>query len=131
MKKMLALLAATLGFTLVSLSVAGAVTQNSIVPIENQKFETTLVALDRSTAGAYEGTLNLTISPDGIVQGWFRDDERSGLRTVTGGVDGDQIWLDIGATRELHISGSYRNGVIVGYTFLNQNYRFEAVPTTL
>jgi hypothetical protein len=130
MKKMLVMFAAVLGFSLGSLGFAGAETQGTVVPIENQKFDTTLVALDRSTAGAYEGTLDLTISADGLVQGWFRDDERSVLQTVTGGVDGDEIWLDIGARHDLHVTGTYRNGVIIGYTFLGQNYRFVATPAT-
>jgi hypothetical protein len=130
MKKTLLLLAATLGLTLGSLGTAGAVGhQGPIVPIDNQKFETSLVAVDRPTGGAFEGTLNLTISADGIVSGWFRDDGRSSLRTVTGGVEGDQIWLEIGSRQAFHIDGTYRNGVIVGYTHLDQNYEFEAKPT--
>jgi len=131
MKKSLLLLAAILGFSLGSLGMAGAAThQGPVVSVDNQKFDTSLVALDRPAGGAYEGTLNLSISPDGIVYGWFRDD-RSELRTVTGGLDGDQIWLDIGSRNPLHISGTYRDGIIVGYAHLDQTYEFDAKPNAI
>jgi hypothetical protein len=66
--------------------------------------------VDRYGVGEYDGTLSLTVYPSGIVQGYYRPDD-GGYRTVTGGVDGKTIWLDIGSGfRPLHVSGTFQNG---------------------
>ena len=78
--------------------------------------------------GVYEGTLNLNISPDGIVTGTYRPNDEE-YRQVTGGLTGDQIWLDIGFFGHLHIAGKLDNGKIVATTFLHdETYSFQAVP---
>ncbi len=81
--------------------------------------------------GRYDGTLVLTISPDGIVNGTYRPWGEGNFRTVTGGTDGSRIWLDIGYLGRLHIEGTYANGKIVGSTFIaDQPFTFSAAPTT-
>ena len=67
---------------------------------------------DRYHAGEYDGLLRLRISPDGIVQGTYQPSD-GGIESVTGGLDGKQIWLDIGnGIHALHVTGTFRNGVL-------------------
>ena len=68
---------------------------------------------DRYHAGAYEGRLALTIYPNGIVQGTYLPSD-GGVRNVTGGLAGTNIWLDIGMMGQLHFSGTFKNGVLDG-----------------
>jgi hypothetical protein len=62
-------------------------------------------------AGEYAGTMNLTVYPNGIVQGNYRPSD-GGTRIVTGGITGTNIWLDIGLDHSLHLSGTFKNGVL-------------------
>jgi hypothetical protein len=132
MKKTIAIAAVALGLLLGSLGVARAANgQGVAVPLENQKFDTTMTASDRVSAGAFEGTLFLNISKDGIVQGSYRQADSSGLRDVTGGLDGDKIWLQIGERGGMHITGTYIDGIVVGYTYhRGQSFKFVARPRT-
>jgi len=46
-----------------------------------------------------------------------------------GGRDGDQVWLDIGRTGRLHVSGTLQNGAITGGAFderTHETYKFTA-----
>jgi hypothetical protein len=64
-------------------------------------------------AGEYDGVLAMTVFPDGTVQGTYREVDTGNFREVTGGVTGDQIWLDIGgAMRDTRLTGTFRNGVL-------------------
>jgi hypothetical protein len=91
-------------------------------------------------AGAYVGTLNLNIGKDGAISGYYRPSDSGMFRTVTGGLSGDQIWLDLGYGGP-HITGTLRDGKIVGYTPYmqavsdfdgpsGQPYKFTATPET-
>jgi hypothetical protein len=51
------------------------------------------------------------------------------MRSVVGGVTGQNIWLEIGDEHAIHVDGTYQHGTIVGYTYLDQQYKFEATPT--
>ncbi len=79
-------------------------------------------------AGAFVGELHLVIGKDGIVSGFYRPEDGVQIRTVTGGVTGDKIWLNLGAFGS-HIDGTLKNGTIVGYTYSDQLYKFTAVPS--
>ena len=64
-------------------------------------------------AGEYDGTLRLTIYPNGIASGSFQNADSGAPRTVSGGVSGTQIWLDIGgAMHSVHLTGTFKDGVI-------------------
>lgn len=92
-----------------ALPVASRAATTSSAPPQSYTLHTQLS--DRFHAGAFVGTLVMTIYPSGIVQGTYRPDD-GGYRTVTGGVSGDQIWLDIGMERPLHVTGTFKNGVL-------------------
>lgn len=82
-------------------------------------------------SGAYEGVLHLTFQPGGIVNGWYRPVDVGQPRNVTGGLDGNKLWLDLGESGLHDIQSTYENGKIVGSTYLvNQTYTFVATPTT-
>ena len=99
--------AALLAGTAFPLAARAATTTTA--PPAHYRFETRLAG--RFSAGAYGGTLTLTIYPNGILQGLYRPDDGS-YRTVTGGLDGQNIWLDIGAMGRLHLTGTFANGVL-------------------
>jgi hypothetical protein len=83
---------------------------------------------DRYGAGEYQGLLSLTIYPSGIVQGLYRPSD-GGFRTVTGGIDGKNIWLDIGMTRPLHLTGTFSGGTLDTTAAIpsSDTYSFQAV----
>jgi hypothetical protein len=69
---------------------------------------------DRYHAGQYEGRLALTIYPNGIVQGTYLPSD-GGVRDVSGGLTGTNIWLEIGTVggmRQLRLTGTFKNGVL-------------------
>jgi hypothetical protein len=64
-------------------------------------------------AGEFDGILAMTIYPGGIVQGTYWLADQGSFRTVSGGLSGDRIWLDLGGTSDaMHVSGTFRDGVL-------------------
>jgi len=78
------------------------------------RFQTTLQP--QYEAGVYTGTMRLTLDPNGVVTGFYTSDDTGRPLVVTGGFDGNNLWLDIGS--QYRISGTYRNGRIDGTTQL-------------
>ena len=64
-------------------------------------------------AGEVDGILLLTVSPDGIVQGNYRPQDGN-FRTVSGGLDGRKIWLDIGSFGRFRVIGTFEHGILKG-----------------
>jgi hypothetical protein len=94
--------------------------------IGNLTFTTTLVSVDHP-AGAIDGTLRLTIGAGGTILGYYRGVDSGTFRQVSGGLDGDRIYLNISGLPPM--TGIYENGTIVGYTLLhNDTNRFTALP---
>lgn len=83
-----------------------------------------------SVSVPWTGTLQLTINPDGIIQGYYHPaGDETAFIPVTGGRNNDRIWLDIGNRGRLHIEGTLHNGVITGSAFnddSSQPYDFSA-----
>jgi hypothetical protein len=77
--------------------------------------------------GEYDGRMTLTLNSNGIVNGTYIPDS-GGPRVVTGGFNGDQVWLDFGFMGKLHMTGKFKNGRrIVGHVFIGtKEYRFIA-----
>jgi hypothetical protein len=80
-------------------------------PSHRYQLETRMVS--QYEAGEYDGTLALTVYPNGIVQGNYRPQDGN-IRTVTGGLDGRNIWFDIGPSGRFRIIGTFENGVLKG-----------------
>ena len=65
-------------------------------------------------AGSFDvGRLDLVISSEGVVSGHFRPLDGN-VQIVTGGLEGNRIWLDLGASPHRRIVGTYENGRIAG-----------------
>jgi hypothetical protein len=92
-----------------------------------QKYTLETRLTDRYHAGEYDGTLNLAVYPSGIVQGTFRPSD-GGVRTVTGGMSGTDIWLDIGWQHPLRLTGTLKDGVLQAVANIPgpDTYTFEA-----
>ncbi len=67
---------------------------------------------DEYHAGENDGSLALTVYPNGIIQGTYRDLDSGGFKQVTGGLGrGDRVWLDVGnGVNPVHLTGTFRNG---------------------
>lgn len=86
-----------------------------------------MIALYGSPA-PYTGSLRLTVSPDGIVRGYYFPADMSAMYVpVVGGETGDRIWFDIGNSGSVHIDGRVKDGVIVGTAFDRDNGQFSFV----
>jgi hypothetical protein len=67
------------------------------------------------SGGAYTGRLHLTVSPDGIVNGWYMPESEGGVLAVTGGKDGDNLWFELGNRGAVRIDATMQeDGRIVG-----------------
>jgi hypothetical protein len=80
-------------------------------PSHRYQLETRMVS--QYEAGEFDGTLALTVYPNGIVQGQYRPLDGN-FRTVTGGLDGRNIWFDIGPSGRFRIIGTFENGILKG-----------------
>ncbi len=85
-------------------------------------YNTTLTP--RYGVGEYAGTLRIRISPAGIVNGFYQNDQGQ-VSPVTGGVRGAQIWFDVASGHRLHVNGTLQKNQIVGYS-LQRSYAFTA-----
>jgi len=114
---------------------AGAVGQP---PGDLMTYHTAFVQQSPNGAGQIEGTMHLRIAADGKIQGDYRPGGGR-LFDVVGGLTGEKIWLNIGYTRVIHLTGTYENGKIVGYTYIDEPnaavlpnvpriYEFDATP---
>ncbi|HLJ83630.1 MAG TPA: hypothetical protein VKT51_05600 [Candidatus Eremiobacteraceae bacterium] len=67
------------------------------------------------TAGEYDGKLQLSISPDGIISGYYIPEYDGSFVPVTGGEQNGSYWLDIAGSTDLHIYGRVdTDGSLVG-----------------
>jgi len=64
--------------------------------------------------GEYDGALQLRVSPDGIVSGYYRPDANPRFIPVSGGIAGDRFWIELGnfGGHSLRFSGTFKNGTI-------------------
>lgn len=104
--------AATAGL-LAAIALPLAAPAASIVPAQPHTYHLQTRLFDRYGVGEYDGALTMTVSPDGIVGGTYRDLDAGAIRTVTGGLQPDgHIWLDIGGAHPLRLSGTFQNGAL-------------------
>jgi hypothetical protein len=83
-------------------------------------------------AGEIDGRLTLRVSPDGIVQGEYRNYDVGGLKPVAGGLNGDRIWFTIGLENQVRVVGTLRDGVLHGIVQKPgiATITFDSVPAT-
>jgi hypothetical protein len=78
----------------------------------------------------WNGTLKITINPDGIIQGYYHPAYEVSFIPVTGGRNGDSVWMDIGSRGRIRVNGTLQNGKIVGSAYdqnSNTPYKFIAI----
>jgi len=78
----------------------------------------TRIILQRPQAGEFDGTMQLRVTSDGIVSGYYRPDNGRFI-AVTGGVSDTTFWLDIGSLGPdaLHFTGTFNDGHIDAAAF--------------
>ncbi len=89
-----------------------AVTTTSTQAV-HENFNTTISPL-WGFGAPWSGTLQLTVTPDDIINGYYRPADTGAFVPVTGGRNGDEVWFDIGARGRTHVQGTLHNGTIVG-----------------
>jgi hypothetical protein len=141
MNKAIYKLAATTGAIAIAASVMTASAVTLARAAATQKaYTTTLTEVMPSPLGyAWTGTLKLTVSPEGIVHGWYIPDAEASFIPVTGNLKHAKLWLDVGMDGSLQINADmHRNGKLVGsatdlstaHFGIPVTYKFEANPTT-
>lgn len=100
--------AIALGAAIAAPTIASAAVSGSLPPVRYQ-MQTSF--RDDRHPGEIAGNLALLVYPSGIVSGYYIPQDGQ-PRNVTGGVDGQNIWLDIGGIDSLHLSGTLKNGTL-------------------
>lgn len=94
-------------------------------------YQTTFVK-DYGPAIPYTGgTLRLTLTKDGYINGYFMPPDTVAAINVVGGRNGSTVWFDIGnGARTTHVTGTLQGNQIIGYATEpnGAQYRFTAVP---
>jgi hypothetical protein len=68
-----------------------------------------------SAPGEFDGTLKLTVTADGIVNGYYFPADEGTIVPVVGGEQNGQYWMDIGGNTRLHIYAKLgKDGSLVG-----------------
>jgi hypothetical protein len=86
---------------------------------------------DTRTPGAFLGRMTLNVYPSGIVNGFYFPDNGQ-VRDVTGGLNGDKVWLNIGGVDSLRLNGTLKDGVLKTTAFIPgpDTWLFESSNTT-
>lgn len=96
------------------------------------RYATTMTGL-YGNYGPLSGSLTLRIYNDGIVQGTYATYDGPQFIPVTGGLNGNNIWFDIGMQGRIHVDARIqRNGRIVGSAIARNliQYSFVAQPVS-
>lgn len=108
-------------------AVAGATTAVSSQPV-HVEYSTSMSPLI-GFGYPWTGRLQLTLNPDNIISGYYRPADNNEYVPVTGGRNGDNVWLDIGTSGRIHVTGKLQNGVINGTAYDQRShdaYKFSA-----
>jgi hypothetical protein len=92
------------------LPVAASAETQAAPPTLPHAYYLNVVSSQEFNAGEYDGTMRLTVNPDGIINGTYQSTDQGGPKNVTGGLESNgRVWLDIGRT---HLVGTFVNGVL-------------------
>jgi hypothetical protein len=101
-----------------ALPVAASAETQAAPPALPQAYYLNVVSSQEFNAGQYDGTMRLTVNPDGIINGTYQSTDQGGPKVVAGGVSPNgRVWLDIG---RMHLVGTFVNGVL--HTTSNEPY---------
>lgn len=83
--------------------------------------------------GEYTGRMTLRFYANGVVNGTYRDEFAGNIKTVSGGVSGNKLWLSFGMKGKHQFSGTIEKDGTVKGTLTNWRgpnvYAFSAVPS--
>ncbi len=109
-------------------AISQAATTQPVTPVQTT-YQTSLEPIG-GLGAPWTGNLQITIHPDGIIQGYYHPAGDSiAFIPVTGGRTGDHVWLDIGRMGRLHVQGILKNDAITGTAIdesSNEGYDFTA-----
>jgi hypothetical protein len=97
-------------------------------PFPLTRYDVTMTQTDAGP-GSIRGTLDLQVSADGIITGFYRDFDGATRRPIAGGRGtGTTIWFDVG---RLHVTGTLDATGIHGHAFRGSatEYDLEAIPS--
>jgi hypothetical protein len=67
------------------------------------------------SAGIYPGSMRLTVSSDGIVNGWYIPSPSADFIPISGGEKDGKFWLNIGRSGDVLVQGAIaKNGALIG-----------------
>jgi hypothetical protein len=93
-----------------AIPVAASAETQAAPPALPQAYYLNVVSSQEFNAGEYDGTMRLTVNPDGIINGTYQSTDQGGPKNVTGGLaPNGRVWLDIG---RMHLVGTFVNGVL-------------------
>src|SRR5260370_24822463 len=61
-----------------------------------------------ASPGVIQGTMRLTVSPNGIANGWYTPYDTGQIVPITGGMSNGKLWLSIGDGGQLRVSADTR-----------------------
>ena len=109
-------------------ALAASTSPADVLPPGNYTFDTFLTP-QYFGAGSFEGDLRIQVAANGTISGHFRNLDVGMFRTVTGGEDGKEIWLDLGTSSSPLLNLRYEGGKLVGGIYsTGQPYSFVASP---
>ncbi|HXM19135.1 MAG TPA: hypothetical protein VN934_10080 [Candidatus Tumulicola sp.] len=133
---MIRTIALTLGALTAAAALAAPAVASAQVAIPLTTYTTSLTQVGPlASPGAYTGKLTFTVSPDGIVQGWYVPDDESTYVPVSGGEKDGKLWLNIGDRGSLQITADVlADGSLSGSGFETaaapSSYDALDIPTT-
>jgi hypothetical protein len=122
------------GVLLALLLVGAGAPALAIVSSQHIDYQTSMTPVFDRFAVPWTGELQLTLGSNGSIHGYYRPDDNHAYVPVTGGHDGQSVWLEIGSTGDatasfLHVTGKLSEGKIVGAAVDEQSqeqYSFTA-----
>jgi len=115
MKRTFATLAGAAALWASATAIAASTAQAATTPTTTSYTTVMAQTLPVPSGGIFPGKLNIKVSSDGIVSGWYAPDYEGATVSVAGGKEGDQLWLDFGDSGAVRIVATLqKDGTIVG-----------------
>jgi hypothetical protein len=92
-------------------------------------YSTSMHGLNDSISVPVSGSLHIKVNKDGILSGYYSPDYATEFTPVTGGVNGDRVWLQIGAYAPTRVQGTYQNGTITGTAYSPDHHIYAFAAT--
>jgi hypothetical protein len=107
---------AAIAATALAAMVASPVAASAHGVSTQMSYTTTLKQVEPMSApGEFDGKLKLTVTSDGIVNGYYIPTDAGSIVSVVGGERNGKYWMDIGGNTRLHIYAELgKDGSLIG-----------------